>query len=231
MPRPFQVIAHRGASIAAPENTIAAFELAGRLGADAVELDVRRTADDVLVVRHDAHLPDRTPLVDVTRADLPAFVPTLEDALAACHGMWVNVEIKNDPRDPDFDPDRTLANRVADVLRATDGDDRWVVSSFDLDTIDAVARYAPGLPTAWLVDEIDAETIDRLRTGGHRAVHPKVTTLRREQVDAMHAAGLVVNAWTCNDAARLRELVAWGVDGCCTDRPDLGRSVVDDLSR
>lgn len=224
--RPTQVIAHRGASAAAPENTIDAFGLARRLGADAVELDVRRTADERLVVRHDAHLADGTVLAAVDHRDLPPDVPTLEAALDACEGMWVNVEIKNDPNDPDFDPERSLATRVADVLRERDVDDRWVVSSFDRATIDRVAAVAPGLPTAWLVYELDEAMVRGLRDDGHRAVHPWVAALTEAHVRLAHAAGLAVNTWTCNDEVRWRELVAWGVDGVCTDVPDIGRLVV-----
>src|SRR4051812_33810066 len=91
------VIAHRGASKAERENTLGAFRRARAMGADAVELDVRRTVDGVLVVHHDP-LP----------AELTPHVPTLGDALDACTGMWVNVEIKNDPDEPDFDERDTI---------------------------------------------------------------------------------------------------------------------------
>src|SRR5262245_27082175 len=91
------VIAHRGASRAAPENTLEAFRLARSLGADAVELDVRRTRDGALAVHHDARLPDGQSVVDLSAAELPRSVPLLDAALDACAGMWVNVEIKNDP--------------------------------------------------------------------------------------------------------------------------------------
>src|SRR5262245_26247516 len=98
------VIAHRGASAAFPETTVEAFEAAGRLGADWVELDVRRTADGLLAVHHDARLGDGRALVELSRSALPAAVPDLGEALAACDGLGVNVEIKNAASDPDFDP-------------------------------------------------------------------------------------------------------------------------------
>ena len=80
------VIAHRGASAAAPENTLAAFDLARRMGADAVELDVRRTRDGVLVVHHNPGLADGRHIRDTDAADLPATVPDLGAALDACAG-------------------------------------------------------------------------------------------------------------------------------------------------
>ena len=89
------VVAHRGASAAAAENTLPAFRLARELGADWVELDARRTADGVVVVHHDAHLPDGRILAELTADELPESVPNLAEALEECDGMGVNVEIKN----------------------------------------------------------------------------------------------------------------------------------------
>ena len=99
------VVAHRGASAAALENTVEAFCRARDLGADWVELDVRRTADGVAVVHHDAHLPDGRRIGGLHAVDLPSHVPGLAEALEACDGMGVVVEIKNLPDDPDFDHD------------------------------------------------------------------------------------------------------------------------------
>ncbi|MFK5282341.1 glycerophosphodiester phosphodiesterase, partial [Lacticaseibacillus paracasei] len=89
----------RGASRAARENTIEAFRLAVDLGADGVELDVRPTADRVLVVHHDAHLADGRAIVATERAELPADVADLGPALDACRDLVVNLELKNDPSD------------------------------------------------------------------------------------------------------------------------------------
>ena len=111
------VIAHRGASRAERENTLAAFRRAGEMGADAVELDVRRTADGVLVVHHNPGLDDGRVIATMQHGELPAHVPTLTDALDACAGMWVNVEIKNDPTEPDFDPTDSIADETMALLR------------------------------------------------------------------------------------------------------------------
>src|SRR4051794_10674132 len=81
------VLGHRGAPVEAPENTIAAFVAAGRLGADGVELDVRRTADGALVVRHDATVPGAGRISALEAGDLPEDIPILEAALDACAGM------------------------------------------------------------------------------------------------------------------------------------------------
>lgn len=219
------VIAHRGASRAEPENTLAAFRAAGRLGADAVELDVRRTADDQLVVHHDPRLGDGRVIRQTPAADLPAHVPSLADALEACDGMFVNIEIKNDPEEPDFDPSEWVAHRVASLLRRIGGGPRWLISSFRFETIVACRIAVPSARTAFLVERLDHDAIERSALGGHAAVHPWVATVDEPLTRAAHLAGLAVNTWTCDDPDQMRRLIAWGVDGICTNVPDVALAV------
>ncbi len=228
--RAVQVIAHRGASGAAPENTVEAFALAGRMGADAVELDVRTSRDGVLVVHHNPDLPDGRLIRDVDVADLPSSVPTLGTALDACEVSWVNIEIKNDPDETDFDPGDSIADKTMALLLARDDHERWVISSFRIETIDrcrAIADEA-GAPirTAWLTSVVPEDVVTLLTSRGHVALHPWVKLLRREVLDACHAAGLAVNTWTCDDPVRIAELIEWGIDGICTNVPDLARAVL-----
>ena len=215
------VIAHRGASRAARENTVEAFRLAGELGADAVELDVRRTIDGVLVVHHDCRLPDARVIADMAYGDLPEHVPTLAAALDACDGMWVNVEIKNDPGEPDFDESESIADETIAHLVARADDDRWVISCFRIETVDRCRALAPQIRTAWLCDSAPAGVADMLVRKGHCALHPWVNELTQPTVDECHAAGLQVNTWTCDDPARMAELIRWGIDGIVTNVPDV----------
>ena len=215
------MIAHRGASKAARENTVEAFRLARELGADAVELDVRRTTDGVLVVHHDYRLPDGRVIGDTTYIDLPEHVPTLAEALDACDGMWVNVEIKNDPDEADFDESESIADETVAHLLARDDDARWVISCFRVQTVDRCRALAPQIRTAWLCVEAPADVADVLVAKGHIALHPWVKTLTQSTVDACHAAGIEVNTWTCDDPARMAELIEWGVDGIVTNVPDV----------
>lgn len=225
-----QVIAHRGASRAEPENTVAAFTAAVRMGADAVELDVRRTRDGALVVHHNPDLADGRVIASCLVDELPRSVPGLAEALDACRGLWVNVEIKNDPTEPDFDPTDRIADETMALLLARDEPQRWLISSFRIETVDrcrAIADAA-GAPvrTAWLTSVVPDDVVGLLRGKGHVALHPWVALLRREVVDECHAAGIAVNTWTCDDPDRMAELVGWGIDGICTNVPDVALSVL-----
>lgn len=223
------VIAHRGASAHHPENTLAAFAGARDLGADWVELDVRRTADAALAVHHDAHLADGRAIVEVAAADLPADVCDLVSALDACEPMGVNVEIKNWPSDPDFDPEIRLADAVVEILAVHRPAGGVVVSSFHFGTIDRVRALAADVPTAWLVHQAldPVVAIARAAAAGHPGIHPHASMVDEAFVARAHGAGLFVNTWTVDDPERIAELVALGVDGVVTNRVDVGRAVVD----
>lgn len=225
---PVLVIAHRGACRVRPENTVEAFSEAARIGADMVELDVRRTADGALAIRHDATLPDGRVLKDVRAADLPEWLPDLGAALDACVGMEVNIEIKNWPADVDFDADDAVAARVVDVVTARGWRERVLVSSFNLTTIDRVRAIDAGIASGWLTGAaFDARVaVEEAAARGHGAVHPHVRAVTEEAVAAAHDAGLRVNTWTVDDPETMRRLAAWGVDGIVTNVPDVALSIL-----
>ncbi|MGZ4673943.1 MAG: glycerophosphodiester phosphodiesterase, partial [Ilumatobacteraceae bacterium] len=181
-----QVLAHRGASRAAPENTVEAFRLAKAFGSDAVELDVRRTSDGTLVVHHDARLADGRAIITVSAAEMPVNVPRIHDALDACAGMWVNIEIKNDANEPDFDSTDAIADRTLAVLAERDDDARWLISSFRLETIDRCKALHPGIRTGWLVVDVPDDVISTMVAHGHDALHPWFARLRRSHIDVCH---------------------------------------------
>lgn len=231
--RPVKVIAHRGASAAAPENTVEAFRLARELGADWVELDARRSADGHLVVHHDANLADGRLICATTRAELGDVVCDLEEALEACSGMSVNIEIKNHPDDADFDPGELVARRVVELVTARGETDRVLVSCFHLPTIDLIRRLEPAIDTAMLGYGPAATWSDwaqRLVAAGHRSLHPWYPMVDPVAITEVHDAGMEVNVWTVNDPDHMMMLIEAGVDGLCTDVPDVARSLLDRLS-
>lgn len=227
---PVQVIAHRGASKAEKENTLAAFRRAHTMGADAVELDVRRTLDGAMAIHHDAHLADGRLICETHSQDLIDVIPFLPDALDACAGMWVNIEIKNWPEDPDFDESDALAATVAAHLIDRGEDERWLISCFHRPTVDAMRTLHPGVKTAWLTIGVREENLDKvareMAISGHTALHPWTDLLTRECIEAFHAHGVQVNSWTVDDPARMEELIAWGIDGICTNVPDIALQVL-----
>jgi glycerophosphoryl diester phosphodiesterase len=212
------VIGHRGAAGRFAENTVAAFEGARLLGADWVELDVRRTADGVLAVHHDERLADGRAIAELLASELPAHVPDLREALLASAGMGVNVEVK--PHD-----DLRVADAVVAVVRAFDGE--VLLSSFQPELVGRVREIADDVPTALLVYVDPAGAIDVCAAVGHRALHPWDPTVDAELVEQCHGAGLAVNVWTVDDPDRMRELAAIGVDGIVTNVPDVARAVLD----
>ena len=222
------VLGHRGASADAPENTLAAFDLAREQGADGVELDVRRCADGDLVLHHDAALPDGRVVARTARIDLPSSVPTLAEALDTCAGLLVNVEIKNSPFDPDHDPARTLADDVVALLRARGGQDRVIVSSFDLATVDRVKELDGTVATGFLtfIDPLGPESVQLAVDRGHDAVHPHEGTVDAALVTFAHDLGLQVNVWTVDDADRIVALAGYGVDGIVTNVPARARAAL-----
>ncbi|MGA0239215.1 MAG: glycerophosphodiester phosphodiesterase [Acidimicrobiales bacterium] len=222
------VIAHRGAREVAQENTLPAFRMARELGADWVELDVRRTADGVVVVHHDAHLGDGRMVSQLTSGELPAFVPSLAEALEECHGMGVNIEIKNLPSDPDYDADHLVSDAVAGLVHAYLGPERALVSSFNMDTLDRLRAVDPTIPLAYLyaIGE-PASAIARACAHEMAAIHPYDPLVTATLVERAQDEGLRVNVWTVNDPERMEALVGQGVDGICTDVPDVARQIID----
>lgn len=224
-PRPL-ILGHRGASHAERENTIAAFIRAREQGADGVELDARRTADGVLVVHHDpdvdglGHIVERD--FDTLRAAHPE-IPTLAEALDACTGLMVNVEIKCLPWEPDPDTDdRAVVRAVVDEMRRHALE--YVVSSFDLGAVDACRELAPEYPTGWLthsqpIAEVGAQALAH----GHQYLHPDRTSARAgaNAIASLHDQGLKINVWTVDDPDDIRALAAAGVDGIVTNVPDV----------
>jgi glycerophosphoryl diester phosphodiesterase len=236
-----RVWAHRGASAHEVENTVAAFELAKQHGADGVELDVMLCASGEVVVFHDDDLlrlagrGERIaamPWRELAKVALRGTgrIPLLAEALRACGDLPVNVEIKS----PRFAAAGALPARVAQVVRDARAQDRVLVSSFDPAALWQLHAAAPELPLAYLFEE---KLPGALRSAaaaalvGASAVHPQETLCTPAQVARWRNAGLAVNTWTVDDARRLRELAAAGVDGVFANDPRAAIAVFEGAGR
>jgi glycerophosphoryl diester phosphodiesterase len=228
------VIAHRGASADAPENTLSAFRLARRLGAGMVELDVHRTKDRRLVVIHDPSLTRttgvRAAVASRTLAEMadldagswfsPRFararVPTLEAVLAALGPrMAVNIEIKSGRR-----PYPGLEARLVALLRRLGWVRRALISSFRLAPLARVRRLHPTIAIGILVHPWSPDlALRRARRLGAVSVHPPARAVTAALIDRLHAAGLLVLPYTVDRRADQARLLRLGVDGFFTNRP------------
>ena len=218
-----KIFAHRGLHLVEPENTIASFLEAKAVGADGVELDVRRTRDGALVVHHDAEIKGCGLICELDCRDLPRSVPTLSDAMIALDGLVVNVEIKNSPEEADFDGSGALASRVVSELRDAKYLDSVIISSFDLDTCAVVRSLEPDLAVGWLLDW-KLPTMPLLIEAARQrfsAVHPHFRHVTPEFMAAARELGLAVNTWTVNSPEDLTKMLNLEVDAIISDDPEL----------
>lgn len=221
------VVAHRGASAHAPGNTLEAFRLAVDQGADGVELDVRATADGAMIVHHDPGVHDFGVFAQRTLAELRAafpLVPTLDEVAEVVGDLLINVEIKNDPRQPDHDPTQRLAETIAAWVDSGGRHDQVLVSSFNARTVDAVRAADERIATGQLLDRL---TDLRRQTAaaaerGHAWVIPHKSHIGRdglERVAEAHELDVLVAVWTVDSRRRLRHMAAAGVDAVITNDP------------
>ena len=236
--RPF-VLGHRGARHAAPENTLAAFDLARAEGADGIELDVRLDASGEVVVLHDPTLGRVTngrdarhaediPSRDLVRLDVGGgeHVPRLAEVLdwALEHGQRVNVELKSDVRA------RALLLRQVERVVSRRELPNLIFSSFHPYFVWWLARRLPHLPRAWLVHGKQRllKYAPGVRQLGADALNPEHVLATPERVARLKSQGLLVNVWTVNDPARAAELSRSGVDSIISDVPG---KILAELSR
>jgi glycerophosphoryl diester phosphodiesterase len=217
------VYGHRGAAATHPENSVAGVWAAFDAGADGVEIDVRRTADGLLVCCHDASFAgSSSPIVALAGADLPD-AARVSDVLAAARGRVI-LEVKNIPGEPDFDaPAEATARLLVDLLAAVPARASYdvTVSSFDWFAAE-VARDA-GLRSAFLTPpgialEASLAYVDDARLD---ECHPHWTSVLEDPsvVATAHEHGRAVVCWTVDDVDAARRLRDLGVDGVITNDP------------
>jgi glycerophosphoryl diester phosphodiesterase len=225
------VIAHRGASSYAPENTFAAFDLALQMGARHLELDVHFTSDGHVVVIHDDTV-DRTtnghgPVTSHSLAALAALdagswfaemfagerIPTFADVLERYKGRaHIHTELKGHSAQ--------LSERTADLVR-THGMVRDVtITSFQRTKLEEMRSSAPELPTGWLVGEVSDAIITDARAIGLTQLCPRANTITAALVRRLHAEGFSVRAWGVATEELMRRVVEAGADGMTVNFPD-----------
>lgn len=235
----FEIVAHRGIPCEAPENTLASFQRAIELGADAVEMDVRLTADHIPLVYHYFYLDENTSLTgaifDFTLAQLrtvevyckgnptikTGHISTLEEILDTIGGkIDLEIEIKG--------PEPESAEIIGGVLNQFK--DLWStieLTSYEPALLLAVQKTCPGiaadllfpLSESWMrLDVMQYLAIQRARLAHARAVHLHPTQLCEAIVEATRQHGIEVHAWDVNDIQALETVASLDIPRLCTDQ-------------
>jgi glycerophosphoryl diester phosphodiesterase len=232
------IFAHRGASAHAPENTLAAFELALAQNADAIELDVKLSADGHAVVIHDPKV-DRTTgshgrVKDLSFQQLQSLdaggffsekyrgekIPSLEEVFEAVgKRTFINVELTNysTPRD-------SLVETVCMLVKKFGLQKRVLFSSFFASNLSKARAYLPDVPRGLLAVNGFLGAWGRsfgFNFGKYQALHPYLKDVSAQQVQRVHRLNRRIHVWTVNAEEDMRRLFHWGVDAIFTDDPQL----------
>jgi glycerophosphoryl diester phosphodiesterase len=235
------IIAHRGASGHAPENTLAAFERAVELGAGFIETDIRLTRDARFVAFHDEML-DRTTngkggvqqhtLAELRELDaghwfdrefVGQHIPTLEEVLefGQKHDVVFYLEVK-------YDAAMGMHHALVAALRRAESAARTIVISFDPSMLASLRALDASIMTGLLVDRNQLpDAVKRAVGAGARQLCPNYSIANPDLVAEAHRADLQVAAWTVNELSDMRAVVASGVDGIMTDFPDRLRAMLE----
>lgn len=229
------VIAHRGASGHAPENTMRAYELAVAQRADMIEIDLHRTRDGAIVITHDERLDGlggRGEIADATLDQVRSLdagggerVPLLGEVLDRFGArIPFNLELKRGARAtyPDLERETLAEVEVRGLLART------LFSSFCDPVLAALRRHAGGARIGVLVSpRAPRGWRERARQVGAEAVHLHAALATAEAVEVAHADGLAVHVYTVDDVPGMRALIARGVDGIFTNHPDRLRALCE----
>jgi len=216
------VIAHRGVSSRAIENSIRAFELAVEnpwARCDAIELDVHTTRDGDIVVHHDPILASGRKISTSTSAEVRrelladgSRIPTLAEVLAISGRLTVHIEVKG------------IEDRYDEVLlsqiRGAPHPERCRIHGFDHRVVARLGAQAPEVTTGVLSSSYPLDPIEPVLAAGARVLWQQESLIDEDLVARCRAAGIEVIAWTVNDATRAVELVGMGVVGLCGNWPE-----------
>jgi glycerophosphoryl diester phosphodiesterase len=225
------VIAHRGASSYAPENTLAAFDLALQMRVRHIELDVALTSDSHTVVIHDDKLDRTTNGCGLVTSDTLAAlreldagswfgvqfagerIPTFDEVLARYKGrVHIHTEIKG--KSP------SLSQRAADLIRQHGMERQVTVTSFQSARLEEMRACAPELPMGWLVREVNDSIIAQAHAIGVTQLCPRADTVTPELIHRLHAEGFVARAWGVTTEELMQSVVHAGADGMTVNFPD-----------
>ena len=218
----FLVVAHRGASAYEPENTMSAFRRALAMGADAIELDIRQSADGVIVVIHDENLKRVSGIEkrvrDCTYDELSRIrifnsetIPKLEDVLSEFGTKTtLFIEIK----------EVGLEEKLVSLLRQYSAIDNVLIISFLYTTLAKVKELEPRIEVGLLTFRTPLPLKEGKKLNAF-AILPRFNIVTPRTLQMIRAYGFRTYVWTINDLSLALRIVGYGVDGIVTDRPDI----------
>ena len=243
--KPFLVIAHRGDSIRAPENTLPAFQRAIDVGADMIELDVQLTSDDVPVVFHDATLEKHSngfgvlfdfPVEKIRSLDAGSWfsnafagekIPLLTEVLElAKNRILLNIEIK--PESVTDNAGKGIEYRVCEMVQLYGMQEQVLISSFDYRVLERVENINPKIKTGLLYNRKKSggispvELVQRYRTF---SFHCSRWQIRKKWIMEFRDIGVPVYVYTVNGKRSMRSLIKKGVAGIFSDKPETLKNV------
>jgi glycerophosphoryl diester phosphodiesterase len=232
MPVPL-VIAHRGDSSRALENSFQAVSLALSLSVDMIEVDLRRSRDNELYLMHDrdtGRTADRNIDIEQSRSEEISQVrlkngervPTLREILQLVSGKTgLNIEIKSDGAG---------GLCAGHILQAGYGGP-ILLSSFKAREVVEARRVNPGLLTSQIFDAFSPEEVKAYQVKGYRVISLRKNTVQEALVAACHAQEIKVFVWTLDRESEMNKFIAWGVDGIYTNRPTVLKRLVHASSK
>ncbi len=225
------VVAHRGASGSAPENTLLAHQLAYEIGAHMIETDVQETQDGKLVCIHD-HEVDRTTngtgaIAELTYREIRdldagkgAKIPTLAEVLDYVRGkIRINIELKVTDVEKEVLSAVNERDMVSDVT----------ISSFFHGTLLATRKLDARVSTAVLTTKIKDDMISYVLEHEANALNPNYKNITSDIIAEAHSKNIQVFPWTVNDSTQMQTLFKMGVDGIITDFPDVALRVLSEI--
>ncbi|MEQ4209336.1 glycerophosphodiester phosphodiesterase family protein [Actinopolymorpha sp. B17G11] len=251
--RPVDVIAHRGSSGVAPENTLAAVRLAIAQKSDVIENDIQRTQDGALVIMHDTTLtrttdveqvfPDRAPwnvrdftLAEIKQLDAGSwFAPEFAGEQVPTLAEWVNavgqqagmlLEPKSPELYPGIDTDLDKELRSLPAFNRALKADRVVVQCFNHSWLRTYKDLAPDVPVGLLYGNKPTETDIASAATWAQQVNPALGAIDLTTVEQVHAHGMEIHVWTVNAGQDMRRAINWQVDGIITNYPQVLRDVL-----
>lgn len=220
----FKIIAHRGASASAPDNTAQAFIMAIAQEADLIETDVQLTFDGVLVLEHDLNVEGQ-PVAAASLAELRALKPDLLTVASALAGFGAQIPFCWEVKQPGIEV--ALVNLVQDLVPAAIWE-QTEFTSFFFGSAVALHRLAPGNMVGWLTPEWNREVIMRARFAGLPQICPQATKIleKPDLVAFARDQGLVVRAWLVTAPNLVPQLAEVGVYGGTVNFPDEARAAL-----